>query len=488
LIRTSDDQFSGAWPPGASELAARIRELDWAATPLGPIASWPAELRSSVTLILDSPFPSALAWGPNRVSIFNDAFRTITGSGSELLGRPFAEIWGAAWKEVGPMIDRAFAGQAIFIERFRLTLPGSQLPEEAFFFSCNPIRDADGAVAGVLNTVVELHDTEERLLQFADASQDALWIRRASDLQWTFLSRGFERIYGVSREEALKGNNFASWTELIVPEDRAVAMANIKKVIGGKRVAFEYRVRRPSDGEIRWVRSTDFPMRNSRGDVDRIGGVGHDITPLKQGEERQGLLLAELQHRVRNTLGVIRAIVRRSAETSSSVEDLGMHLDGRIAAFARVQAAVTRDPSAGLDLEGLVAETLRAASVREGDQFSIQGPPIQIVPKAAEILGLALHELMTNAVKYGAFSRRSGHVAVKWDIHRQDGVTPSLQLTWIESGVAHNEVEPEHQGFGTELLTQTLAYELDASVDRRFTSVGVHYSFGIPITTRLVKE
>lgn len=334
-----------------------------------------------------------------------------------------------------------------------------------------------------------LRETEERLTRFADASQDVLWIRDASNLQWTFLSAGFERIYGIDREEALKGDNFVAWTGLIVPEDRERVVARIREVAGGRHAAFEYRVKRPADGEIRWLRDTDFPMRNPKGEIDRIGGVCHDITLLKNAEDHQRLLLAELRHRVRNTLGVIRAVARRSAESSETVEELAMHLDGRIAAFARVQAAVTRDPMAGLDLETLAAETLLAASAREGDQISISGPLVQLVPKAAETIGLALHELVTNAVKYGALSRPSGHIALKWAIEgAPEPGPPVLHLQWIETGVRLSDTAPAREGFGTELLTRTLAYELDAVIDRQFDRNGVRYSIRLPATDKLLKS
>ena len=108
-----------------------------------------------------------------------------------------------------------------------------------------------------------------------------------------------------------------------------------------------------------------------------------DVTAVTNAEERQRLLLAELQHRVRNTLGVVRSIARRSAETSNSVEDYAAHLDGRLNAFARTQALVTRDPGAGVDLEYLVVEELLGYRAREGEQIRISGPKVRVQPKAA---------------------------------------------------------------------------------------------------------
>src|SRR5262245_55034543 len=141
-----------------------------------------------------------------------------------------------------------------------------------------------------------------------------------------------------------------------------------------------------------------------------------DVTAITRAEERQRLLLAELQHRVRNTLGVVRSIARRSAETSSSVEEYAAHLDGRLNAFARTQALVTRDPEGGVDLEYLVVEELLAYNAREGEQVRVSGPRVRFQPTAAETFALAIHELAPNALKYGALSQPTGRVDISWRI------------------------------------------------------------------------
>jgi len=325
------------------------------------------------------------------------------------------------------------------------------------------------------NAQLALRESEERLRDFGEASLDVLWIRDAETLRWVYLTPAFEEIYGISREDALGARDFRTWLELILPEDRAAAIEGIERIRNGERAAFEYRIQRPDDGQIRWIRNTDFPIADADGKVTMIGGVGHDITQLKASEKHQKLLLAELQHRVRNTLAVIRAITRMTAETSQSVEEMGMHLDGRIAAFARVQAAVTRDPMKGVDLETLVADTLSAAA-REGDEFTIDGPPVALYPKAAETFSLVFHELTTNAIKYGALSVKAGLIDVRWRVDAE-----TLALEWAETGQRLDPGEARREGFGTELLTQTLAYEMKAEVMREFHRDGIHYDIRIPL-------
>lgn len=207
-----------------------------------------------------------------------------------------------------------------------------------------------------------------------------------------------------------------------------------------------------------------------------------DVTAITRAEERQRLLLAELQHRVRNTLGVVRSIARRSAETSSTVEEYASHLDGRLNAFARTQALVTRDPEGGVDLEYLVIEELLAYNAREGEQMRVSGPKVRFQPKAAETFALAIHELATNALKYGALSRPTGRIEVTWRI--DESTEPAeLLFEWRERGGPH--VSPRlRKGFGTELLERTLAFELKGQTTMVFNPAGLQCTIAIPLSKR----
>jgi two-component system, chemotaxis family, CheB/CheR fusion protein len=209
-----------------------------------------------------------------------------------------------------------------------------------------------------------------------------------------------------------------------------------------------------------------------------------DVTAITRAEERQRFLLAELQHRVRNTLGVVRSIARRSAETATSVDDYASHLDGRLNAFARTQAMVTRDPEGGVDLEYLVVEEMLGYNAREGEQLRISGPPVRFQPKAAETFALAIHELATNAIKYGALSKPTGRVDVSWRLDDSAGQT-ELMFDWQERGGPR--VDPaQRTGFGTELLEKTLAFELKGKTSLNYDPSGLHCTIAIPLSRRIV--
>lgn len=207
-----------------------------------------------------------------------------------------------------------------------------------------------------------------------------------------------------------------------------------------------------------------------------------DVTAITRAEERQRLLLAELQHRVRNTLGVVRSIARRSAESSSTVEEYASHLDGRLSAFARTQALVTRDPEGGVDLEYLVIEELLAYNAREGEQVSVSGPTIRFQPKSAETFALAIHELATNALKYGALSQPSGRLDISWRIDEAVN-PPRLNFEWREHAGPPVKA-PLRKGFGTVLLESTLAFEFKGQTEMTFNGTGLQCTITLPLSKR----
>lgn len=144
------------WLDGGGLMAERIRNHDWAATPLGPLQHWPDPLKTSLALCLASRFPQAVLWGPDLLTLHNDAFSQILGQKPSALGIPFRAVWQEAWADIGHMANRALAGEAVYIEDFPLIIDRNGGPERAYFTFCySPIRDHDGKVLGMLDTVTE---------------------------------------------------------------------------------------------------------------------------------------------------------------------------------------------------------------------------------------------------------------------------------------------------------------------------------------------
>jgi two-component system CheB/CheR fusion protein len=212
--------------------------------------------------------------------------------------------------------------------------------------------------------------------------------------------------------------------------------------------------------------------------VDMSGTVKAEAA-LRESESRLRVLLAELQHRVRNTLAVVKSIARRTAQSTDTADEMADHLVGRLDAFARVQSAVARNPQRGIDLTSLIADELLAHAVQEGDHLTINGPPIALQPKSAESISLALHELTTNAVKHGALRGKSGKIAVKWRLTGADGGT-QLMFEWIEEVPGGKMTRSSREGFGTELLARVLPYDLGAKTKMELQPKGLHFTMQLP--------
>lgn len=318
-----------------------------------------------------------------------------------------------------------------------------------------------------------------RLQEFGRASPDIFWIFDADTFTAEFVSCAVETVHGRSADDILASSNPAETD--VVEEDRAATLASINRAGGGDVGTVEYRIRRVPDGALRWIRSTDFPLLGLGGKIERIGRIARDVTESRVAAEESRRLQIELQHRVRNALSVIRALVRRTAETSETLEDLASHLDGRINAFARVQSALARNPTSGLDLEHLLADEILTSSLQEAGRVTLKGPRVSLTPKAAETLGLVLHELATNALEHGVLGARTGRLRVTWGI-RPDRDVPRLVLDWVERGLEAAVAQPTHRGFGTEVLEKTLPYELNGSATVSYESSGLRCALEVPLT------
>jgi len=219
------------------------------------------------------------------------------------------------------------------------------------------------------------------------------------------------------------------------------------------------------------------PYRDSQRRMDGVVISIVDVTSLARAEAHQRVLTAELQHGVRNILATFRSLSRRTLRGAASVDEAESHLIGRIDNLARTQSLLTRH-GAGLDMETLLREELLAHAAEEA-RTSISGPSVQLSPRLVELLALVFHELATNAVKYGAIGEPEGRISVSWTVTaRADGKT-WLDLTWQETGVRVAGLAPVRKGFGTELITRRMPYELNggAELDLQRGGLRAHLEF-----------
>ena len=195
-------------------------------------------------------------------------------------------------------------------------------------------------------------------------------------------------------------------------------------------------------------------------------------------ERNQHRISADLKHRLRNNLAQTRSIIRRSQEIAESVEHFALHLEARIGAVGRLQGALTTAGDAGIELEELVRTELIASAVPERS-YLMQGPAVRLHTKGADSLALAVHELATNSLKFGALATPNGHLAVTWAAI--EGPVPRLRISWVESGTTIASLAPRRRGFGQELIECTLPYELGAQTRLMFSPGGVVCEIDVPL-------
>jgi two-component sensor histidine kinase len=190
-----------------------------------------------------------------------------------------------------------------------------------------------------------------------------------------------------------------------------------------------------------------------------------------------------LRHGLRDTMAMLRAVLRLSAESAESVESYATHLEGRLDAIARVR--VTADTFGEVNLHTLTSDELMVHLIREGDQAEITGPTIRLRPKSAQLVTLAIHELSSNAVEHGVFGLAEGRVDVSWSLVEETASHPGmLTLIWKESGGA-GVTAPTRRGFGMQVLEEMLSYELGARVDLAFEPDGLRCMIRFPLVARV---
>ncbi len=301
------------------------------------------------------------------------------------------------------------------------------------------------------------------------------WDWQSGDVLW---DEGQYRIFGVERATFVPTPRAIS--RLLVPADRQRLKDAVRSLSPLTYTCeIEFRIVRPN-GEIRCCFSSAAASIDEDGRIQRVSGVTIDITARKRAEERQLLLAREVDHRARNVLSLVQAIVRLS-----HAEDVGAFseaVEGRITALARVHTILSLSSWEGAELGGLVREELGGFMVRDGSRIAANGPMVRLRPAAAQTIALAVHELATNALKYGALSTVNGSLTVSW---REIGGT--LQLDWRESAGPRVSV-PTRRGFGTRSVIASVETQLGGRVDFDWRPEGLVCRLLVPLRGRAEPE
>jgi PAS domain S-box-containing protein len=417
------------------------------------------------------------------ITYYNEAAATFWGYRPELGKSRWCGSWKLFWPDGRPLPhDECFAALALKqgrpihgMEAVAERPDGSRI---AFISFPTPLYDSSGRLAGAVNMLVDITDRQraeenaQRLASIIESSDDAIG---STDLNGLISSwnRGAERLFGYPAKEII-----GKPCTILMPSERQDEASNILERIRSDESIGRYEtVRQRKDGSLVEISLTVSPIRNTEGTVIGASVIAHDITELRRARAQERLLLNEMKHRVKNTLTTVQAVAVQTLRGISGDERDAF--TARLQALAAAHDLLTDENWHRASLREVVVRTLAAFQEQHCQRVLIEGPENVWLGACKSLqLAMAMHELATNAVKYGALSNGSGQVKVHWEL-LDDGGSGRVRLCWKESGGPPVK-SPERKGFGSFLLEHVLEGEPGATCFE-FMPEGLACTFEVPL-------
>ena len=332
--------------------------------------------------------------------------------------------------------------------KFRNFQTGQLIP---VLYNIFPVRDSTSAITAygtVTRNLTDSKSAEQRLRSLAsivELSDDAI-VSKSLDGIIANWNKGAERIFGYTSEEAI-----GQPITIVIPADRRSEEREIlTRIRRGERIDHFETIRQRKDGGLIVVSLTVSPVKDDDGTIVGAAKIARDITEQKRNQELISTLAREAEHRSKNLLATVQATVRLSQ--SETPDGLKRAIEGRIQSLANVHSLFVKTRWIGADLSTIATQELAPYSEKNQRRVCIDGPPVFLEPDLAQAIAISLHELATNAAKYGALAVPNGQVELKWS-HDADG---RLHLRWTESSGPKAQ-EPTHKGFGGRIIEQMIA-------------------------------
>jgi PAS domain S-box-containing protein len=400
---------------------------------------------------------------------------------AQLIGKSHYEVFPEVPQRWRDIHARVLAGEELSNEEDQFTRHDGRT--EWTGWSMAPWRGGDGRIGGsILFAEVRTEQVEARLAladsetrfraTFENAAVGVALVGTCGSILRA--NKSFARMLGYSVQE-LTSKAFQDFTH---PDDLANNLSELNKTLLGETDSYciEKRYVR-KDGGIVWGSLTVGCVRKTDGDVRYFVSVVQDITERKRAEEQQRSLLAELDHRVKNALATVSAVVSHTQQGSRSVADFVEALDGRIRSMATTHELLSSHRWQGVSLAVLVDRELAPYSTCDNTQ--IDGPCILLRPDAGQAMAMVLHELATNAAKYGALSANGGHVSIRWDRYLNGHARSHLVFEWREIGGPPVGAAGK-SSYGTSTIRDLIPYELGGAVDLVLAPEGVRCRLELP--------
>ena len=465
------------------ELGHRVHELARANSDLSNLI----ESTQIATVFLDNDL-RVTSFTPAAIEIFH-----LVGSDE---GRPIAHVKArVSYSELAEDVRRVLRTLAPIEREVDNIEMGTR-----YMVRVLPYRSVDNYIAGVVLTFVDvtarvraetaLRESEGRQRALIEGVPQLVW-RAVDGGHWTWSSPQWTTYTGLSHDES-RG---LGWLKALHPEDRETALAMWKDAARIGRLEMEERVFHAADASYRWFQTRATPVWDEAGTIVEWLGTSTDIHDLRTLQEEQQVLVAELQHRTRNLMGVVQSTAETTLRASNDLEEFGSRFRDRLDALSRVQGLLARlNTGDRVTFENLLRSELEAVGAVDGtlDKVTLNGPSgAALRSSTVQTFALALHELATNALKYGAFAQTSGRLAIIWRVEPAgpDG-RPWLHVDWHESGVTMPPADavPQGTGQGRHLIERALPYQLGARTTYVMGPDGVRCSIAVPVSTHTTRE
>jgi two-component sensor histidine kinase len=477
---------------GGGDMGMRTRAFDWASTSIGAPETWPQSLRVTVRLILNTRHPMFIWWGPDLIQFYNDAYAETMGAERHPsgLGAHGRDCWQEIWPVIGPQIEYVMAGKGSTWDEERLIemTRNGRKQDVWWTYSYGPIdiEDGVGGVLVVCNDVTQQHLAKEAS-QFQTRFLEQLFQQAPSFMA---VLEGPEHVFRLANAayQRLVGGRELSGKPILeaLPEvERQGFIALLDTVYRtgephiGKAVPLTLQVAENLSRDV-FVDFIYQPITRAGGGIAGIFVEGVDVTDHVEAERNLRLINLELTHRVKNTLAIVSAIASQTLRAGASDRALRSFQE-RLRAFGTAHDILTDANQADASILQIVEGVLEA-HIPDRNRFSISGPNILLGSKQSLSLALALNELATNAIRYGALSNDTGTIEVIWgqDVDRQSGEA-QFRLSWRESG-GPPVSQPVRRGFGSQLVERGLAADFKGEVDIRYEPDGLICTLTAPVT------
>ena len=355
-----------------------------------------------------------------------------------------------------------------------------------------PYRSVDNFIAGVVVTFVDItarklaeerqQASERRLRALVEGMPQLVW-RAVDGGRWQWTNSQWCAYTGLTEAESRDHG----WLRALHPDDRAPVLAHWREAEGTGLLAMESRIWQGESGLYRWFKMRATAVRDERGAIVEWLGTSTDIDDLRQLQEQQEVMVNELQHRTRNLITVVRSIAHQTMASSETLDAFRARFNDRLGALSRVQSLLSRAEEEPITLRALIRTELDAlAATGMRDRVSVEGPDVSLRKASVQTLALALHELATNARKYGALAVEDGQLSVRWRTYADEAGRRRLALEWTEQGIAPSAVAggEVHSGYGRELIEKALPYALDARTRYELRAGALRCTVDLPLERR----